>query len=102
MPIQNPEITNDPLNRIHERKQAEGYVNLYANNAQLVSTYFDFQLSFGEIIEVTPERVVTEEIATVKMSPQLARRLRDIIIEQVSKYEETYGIIPTGPHQIDE
>lgn len=98
MAIQNAEeITPDPLSRIHERKQAEGHFDLYANNAQVVTSYFDFQLSFGEVLEASKEKLVTEDMITIKMSPQLAKRLRDILGEQVSQYEGKYGVIPTAP-----
>ncbi|MGE0103526.1 MAG: DUF3467 domain-containing protein [Blastocatellales bacterium] len=95
MPIQNAELTTpDPLKRILEQKVSDSHIDLYANNAHLVTSYYDFQLSFGEILEASNEKLTTEDTVTIKMSPQLAKRLRDIITDQVEKYEQKHGLIP--------
>lgn len=101
MSIQNPEPTeNEELTeqdiaiRKVERKKADNHFDMYANDAQLVTSYYDFQLSFGEILEASKEKLVTKDALTVKMSPQLALRIRDILIEQVDLYENTHGAIP--------
>ena len=104
--MQNPKLTTtNPVTRIIERQISEKHIDLYANNAQVVSSYYDFHLSFGLILEASNEKLVTEDAVTIKMSPQLAKRLRDIIIEQVDKYEESYGLIPvplTAAKEINE
>lgn len=101
MSIQNSELTEgqefteqDIATRKVERKKADNHFDIYANDAQLVISYYDFQLSFGEILEASKEKLVTEDALTVKMSPQLALRIRDILIEQVDSYEDIHGAIP--------
>ena len=86
-----------PKSRHLEHKQSADHIGLYANNAQVTGTYFDFQVSFGEILEATEQALLTEDRVTVKMSPQLAKRLLVILAEHIRKYEETFGEIPQMP-----
>jgi CMP-2-keto-3-deoxyoctulosonic acid synthetase len=83
--------------RPHERRQSPDHVGLYANSAQVTGSYFDIQVSFGEILEATEQALITEDRVTIKMSPQLAKRLLRILADNIRKYEEKFGEIPAMP-----
>lgn len=83
--------------RLLERKTASNHITYYANNAQIEGTYWDLRLSFGQIIEASEKALVTEDAVTIQMSPQLAKRLSAILVDNVKKYEERFGVIPPLP-----
>src|SRR5262245_14164057 len=94
MPTDNADYIAVNLKRPHERKRATGYIEVYANNAQITGNYFDFEVAFGQITEATVEKLVTEDYVTIKMSPQLAKRLNELLQMHIDKYESTFGAIP--------
>lgn len=83
--------------RVHERKKAADHITIYANNAQIVANFWDLRLSFGEIMEANEKSLVTEDKVTVIMSPQLAKQLAAILIDNVQKYEGQFGELPKVP-----
>lgn len=102
MAIENAEyIEVGKLERPHERRRATGHIEVYANNAQITGSYFDFQVAFGEILEASKEKLVTEDSVTIKMSPQLAKRLSEILQAHIDKYETMFGAIPQSDRTTD-
>ncbi len=103
MSIENAEYVavGKQLERPHEQRRATGHIEVYANNAQITATYFDFQVVFGEILEASKEKLVTEDSVTIKMSPQLAKRLSEILQTHIGKYETMYGAIPQADRAAD-
>jgi hypothetical protein len=94
MPNENAELLQAKPDRPQERRRAANHIDIYANNAQITGNYFDFQVAFGEILEASLEKLVTEDLVTVKMSPQLAKRLSELLISHIEKYEAMFGAIP--------
>lgn len=75
--------------------KSDAFVSLYSNDTQVQATVWDFKLSFGVVHDVPGEAEVTiERSAEVRMSPQHAKKIAQIILAQVGKYEENFGVIP--------
>ena len=66
---------------------------IYANWAQLGSTENEFKLIFGEVLEISPARSVTRELARVYMSPRLGKSLLLLLYNAVERHEKQHGPI---------
>jgi|SRR5579863_3822422 len=81
-----------------ELKQSPDFRTLYANDIQVQTTPWDLRLTFGQMKAPTeptaPPRIEVTEVSEVFMSPQLAKKMALIIIEQLRSYEEAVGEIP--------
>ena len=76
---------------------APTFASLYANDTQVETTPWDIRLVFGEISEsptVDRPRVVVKQVGEVRMSPQHAKRITQILVKQLEHYEKTLGHIP--------
>ena len=94
----NTQIVRANINRSVEKSPS--FASLYANDVQVQVTPWDVRLILGEIASVpTPEdqTVVVREVGELRLSPQLAKRLALILIEQLRHYEDRFGPIPTPP-----
>jgi hypothetical protein len=82
------------LNR--EAVRSPSFVSLYSNDTQIQMTPWDVRLIFGEIEDVKVEGPAIKIRLTgeVRMSPQHAKRVAMILIQQLRGYEETIGPIP--------
>jgi spore coat protein CotH len=77
--------------------QDSNFVSLYSNDTQIQITPWDVRLVFGEISEgATPERpeVSIKSNGQVTMSPQHAKKVAEILISSLAKYEQTFGPLP--------
>jgi hypothetical protein len=73
------------------------FASLYANDTQIQTTPWDIRLIFGEIAEPpTEERptVVITVLGQVRMSPQHAKLVAKLLVEQLEAYEKRVGPIP--------
>jgi hypothetical protein len=73
------------------------FVSLYTNDTQIQVTPWDVRIVFGEISEgATPERpeVLIRTTGQVRMSPQHAKKVVEILIGSLAKYEQTFGPLP--------
>jgi hypothetical protein len=76
------------------------FFSVYANDAQLQSTPWDVRLIFGVIAGFPTEETQTVEITQlgeIRLSPQLAKKLTMVLIQQLKAYEERFGQIPLPP-----
>lgn len=76
---------------------AANFVTLYTNDTQVQITPWDLRITFGEITDLpTSERreIVIKTTGEVRMSPQHAKRLADLLIGQIARYERNFGAIP--------
>ncbi len=78
-------------------RRSEQFVSIYANDTQIQTTPWDVRLVFGQI--ETPSDgdmtlVEVKQIADVRMSPQHAKRITQILLDQLRAYEEKMGPIP--------
>jgi hypothetical protein len=92
----NPEVVRANVNR--ETFLSSGFTSLYANDTQIQISPWDFRLMFGVISEAPSLNNLTyriEMVGEVRMSPQHAKRVAEILERQLKLYEESIGPIPT-------
>ena len=89
-----PQIVRANVNR--EVVESTTFVSLYANDTQIQLSPWDVRLIFGLISEpATVERpVIVKTIGEVRMSPQHAKKVVQILERQLRVYENTLGSIP--------
>ena len=76
-------------------RRSPTFVSLYANDVQVQTSVWDVRLLLGEIsIEEDKKVANVYQTGEVRMSPQLAKRLIAIIVQQLKGYEEKLGPIP--------
>lgn len=71
---------------------------VYANSLTVSNTFFDFSLLFKKdnIYEtVEGQKKDSEEVAFVRMSPQMAKALCVLLSNNVAEYEKQFGTIPS-------
>ena len=73
------------------------FVSLYANDTQFQTSPWDFRLIFG-VIDAVPTNenhtVVVKQTGEVRMSPQHAKKITQLLLEQLAGYEKRFGPIP--------
>ena len=82
--------------RIVLEKSAE-YRESYANSVQMRVNLWDFFLMFGTINQNTPDTVQIQNFQGVYLSPQQAKALYNILQQNLSQYEATFGEIKLEP-----
>ncbi len=90
---------NEPITR--ETSKSAEFVSLYANDVQVQTTPWDMRLLLGEISDPpSPESptLKIQQLGELRISPQLAKRLTLIMLDQIKVYEESFGEIP-GPKE---
>ena len=99
-PQQQGEIIRANINRLVE--PASTFVSIYTNDTQLQMTPWDFRFSFGIIADAPTLKnpnVLVKSLCEVRMSPQHAKKVATILIQQLKHYEETLGQIPQPPEK---
>ena len=79
-------------------ENAPEYRENYANSVQLRVNLWDFFLMFGTIAQTTPESVSIRNFQGVYLSPQQAKALFNVLQQNISQYESTFGEIHLEPH----
>ena len=89
-----PQIVRANVKR--EVVESTTFVSLYANDTQIQLSPWDIRLIFGLISEpATVERpVIVKTIGEVRMSPQHAKKVVQILERQLTAYENALGSIP--------
>jgi hypothetical protein len=77
----------------------DDYRETYANSVQVRVSLWDFFLSFGTINQTTPDAVDIKNFQGVFLSPQQAKALANVLNQNVSQYESTFGEIRLEPKQ---
>jgi hypothetical protein len=73
------------------------YRENYSNSVQVRVSLWDFLLMFGRIDQNNPENVTIHNFQGVFMSPQQAKALLNVLQQNVSQYESTFGQIKLEP-----
>ena len=76
---------------------ANDYRENYANSVQVRVSLWDFFLLFGTIHQTTPEAVTIHNFQGIFLSPQQAKALANVLNQNVSQYEATFGEIRLEP-----
>ena len=87
-PLQQPQVQIS-----HTGDYREGY----ANSVQIRVSVWDFLLMFGTMTQSTPEVVQIANYQGVYLSPQQAKALLNVLGQNVSHYESTFGEIKLDP-----
>ena len=90
-------LTQPPPPRL-ELVNAPDYREGYANSVQVRVSLWDFLLSFGRVSPGGPESVTIHNFQGIYLSPQQAKALLNILHQNISQYEATFGEIRLEPH----
>ncbi len=71
----------------------------YANSVQVRVSLWDFFLSFGTLNQTGPDAVSIMNFQGVYLSPQQAKALANVLNQNLSQYESTFGEIRLEPKQ---
>ena len=85
-----------PATKIQLSNTAE-YRDHYANSVQVRVSLWDFFLMFGTINQSAPDSVFIQNFQGVFMSPQQAKALANVLQQNVTQYEATFGEIRLEP-----
>ena len=73
------------------------YRESYANSVQVRVNLWDFFLMFGTINQTSPDAVSIYNFQGVYLSPQQAKALFNVLQQNISQYEATFGEIKLEP-----
>ena len=74
------------------------YRESYANSVQIRVNLWDFFLMFGTVNQTSPDAVTINNFQGVYLSPQQAKALLNVLTQNISQYEATFGEIKLEPH----
>jgi hypothetical protein len=74
------------------------YRESYANSVQVRVSLWDFFLLFGTINQASPESVAIQNFQGLFLSPQQAKALSNVLVQNVQQYESAFGEIKLEPH----
>src|SRR5512136_1855523 len=75
------------------------YRENYANSVQVRVNLWDFFLMFGIINQTAPDSVNIHNFQGVYLSPQQAKALFNVLQQNITQYESTFGEIKLEAHQ---
>jgi flagellar protein FlaG len=73
------------------------YRDNYANSVQVRASLWDFFLLFGTALQASPEEVNVRNFQGIYLSPQQAKALSNVLAQNISQYESTFGEISLQP-----
>ena len=76
---------------------ASDYREAYANSVQIRVNLWDFFLLFGVVNQTAPDQVSIQNFQGIYVSPQQAKALLNVLQQNVSQYESTFGEIKLEP-----
>ena len=76
---------------------APNYREDYANSVQIRVNLWDFFLLFGVVNQTAPDQVSIQNFQGIYVSPQQAKALLNVLQQNVSQYESTFGSIKLEP-----
>src|ERR1700676_1172117 len=82
--------------KIHLTNAAD-YREDYANSVQIRVNLWDFFLLFGKVNQTAPDQVSIQNFQGIYVSPQQAKALLNVLQQNVSQYESTFGAIKLEP-----
>jgi len=74
------------------------YREQYANSVQIRVNLWDFFLMFGTVNQAAPDSVMIHNFQGIYLSPQQAKALLNVLTQNISPYEATFGEIKLEPH----
>ena len=89
----NPQQPQTEITLLHTADYRESY----ANSVQVRVSLWDFFLLFGTVNQTTPDAVSIQNFQGIFLSPQQAKALSNVLQQNVSQYESTFGEIKLEP-----
>ena len=77
--------------------KAKDYREDYANSIQVRVSVWDFLISFGIMHQEAADQITIETMQGLYISPQQAKALLNVLGQNVSQYEQTFGTIALEP-----
>ena len=77
--------------------QTSDYRETYANSVQIRVNLWDFFLMFGTINQTAADSVSIQNFQGVYLSPQQAKALYNVLQQNITQYENTFGEIKLEP-----
>ena len=74
------------------------YRESYANSVQIRVNLWDFFLLFGRVNQTAADAVTIHNFQGIYVSPQQAKALLNVLTQNLSQYEATFGEIKLEPH----
>ena len=90
----NHQSNNQPRITVTE---ASDYREGYANSVQVRVSLWDFFLLFGLVNQTAPDQVSITNFQGVFLSPQQAKALANVLNQNITQYEATFGEIKLDP-----
>lgn len=78
---------------------APDYRESYANSVQVRVSLWDFFLLFGTINQTAPDAVSILNHQGIFLSPQQAKALANVLTQNITQYEATFGEIKLEAQQ---
>ena len=76
------------------------YRESYSNSVQIRVSLWDFFLTFGVVNQTVPDTVNILNFQGIFISPQQAKALMNVLQQNVSQYESTFGEIKLDPQNM--
>jgi flagellar protein FlaG len=73
------------------------YRESYANSVQVRVNLWDFFLLFGTLSQSAPDAVSIQNFQGIYLSPQQAKALLNVMQQNITQYEATFGEIRLEP-----
>ena len=84
----------------HDPPSVNDYREGYANSVQIRMSVWDFLLSFGTMTQPAQELVQIQNFQGIYLSPQQAKALWNVLGQNISHYENTFGEIKLDPKAV--
>ena len=82
---------------VRKESKVQNFFSIYANDIQFQTTPWDCRLVFSELVVLDePPILDVRQLGEIRISPQLAKKVVEILVRQLTQYEEKFGVIP-GP-----
>jgi flagellar protein FlaG len=75
------------------------YREQYANSVQVRVSLWDFFLLWGTMNQSAPDAVTIQNFQGIYLSPQQAKALANVLNQNITQYESTFGEITLEPKQ---
>ena len=79
---------------IEYTKSFDSLPRFYVNNTNATVTNFDLRLTFGQVTEISPEKIVVDPQTIIFMSPEHAKAVVALLAKQLAIFESNNGPIP--------
>jgi len=79
-------------------------LDLYANAVQIIGAAYDFTLEFSANVPIgpvtdpqKPPPIERRNVCRIRMSPQHAKAIIPLLMQNISAYEQQFGKVPLPP-----